>query len=387
MKKIFTAMMALALATVVIFTGCAAEKTPEEIEQERLESIAQEEESTGLKRLDSPNFTDYELPLQQLMQGIKENDAEKICEAVGSPWVLADEDIYGWALQNGLDYVQQEELANLKIRSEKENATATITLYKPTEDPQNKDAGQVFTSVYENGKWILIPESGVEENYTFTAPSRDVSCGEVSLKDYAIAVDNNGTWTFKIPHMIVANSMENFKVSTQLGEFNAIMINPSAGSLVSSTSELIADMTEEQRAEYTAVAQTAFQKVFDLLKSGADKNQLSEVLVSEQLISGCFPQAEEEKANLTANLATVTGVEVYPGNPSNQYPDAYVYRVYKDNGIQMDVKLKVLTTAGESRKIATVTMQYLNNEWKIASVECKNQQNPFTDFSVFDPEW
>ena len=385
MKRIFTAMMALALATTVIFTGCAAEKTPEEIEQERLESIAQEEESTGLKRLDSPNFTDYELPLQQLIQGIKENNAEKICEAVGSPCVLADEDIYGWVLQSGLDFVQQEELADLRIRSTKENAMASITLYASTEDPQNKDAGQVFTSVYENGKWILTPEAGVEENYTFTAPSRDVSCGEASLRDYAVSVDSNGIWTFKIPHMIVTDSMKNFKLSTQLGEFNAMMINSSNGYL--SASELIVDMDEDQKTEYTAIVQTAFQKVFDLLKTGADQNQLSEVLVSEKLISGCFPQSEEEKASLAANLATVTGVEVYPGNPSNQYPDAYVYRAYKDNGLQMDVKLKIVTTAGESRKLATVTMQYLNNEWKIANVECKNQLNPFTNFSVFDPEW
>lgn len=385
MKKIFFLIAAVTIAATV-FTGCSfSEKTPEEVEQERLEAIVQEEAETGFKRLDSPNLTDYEIPLQTLVQGIQENDSEKICKAVGSPHVLAGDDIYGWVLQNGYDYIQQTEINNLRIKSTKENAAATIRLFRPDEDLGNEESGQAFSCLYENGRWIIVPASGVAESFTFTSPTKKVSCGDVSLEEYAVSVDSYGKWSFKVPRMIVTDTMENFKLSTDLGEFDAVMVNNKGG--YSITPELIANMSEEQRNQYTGVAQSAIQSVFDMLKNGASKNELSSVLVSEQMITECYPQAEEEKTTLVENLATVTGIEVYQGNPSNQYPDAYVYRVYKDNGVQMDLKIRILTTEGECRKLATVTMQLLNGEWKISDIVSTDNKNLFTEFSVYNPAW
>lgn len=384
MKKIFSIMVIVTML-MMLFTGCSfSEKSPEEAEQERLETIAQEEAETGLKRLDSPNLTDYEIPLQMLVQGIQENDSAKICEAVGSPHVLADNDIYGWILQNGYDYIQEIESNALRIKSTKENATATIRLFRPDEDPNNEENGHLFSCLYENGKWIVVPASGIAESFTFTSPSKEVNCGEISLEEYAVSVDDYGKWSFKIPRMVVTDTMENFKLSTDLGEFDAVMVSKAGYSTIP---ELIADMSEEQKNEYTAVAQTVFQSVFDMLKNGASKNELSSVLVSEQIIAECYPQEETEKTALAENLATVTGVEVYPGNPTNQYPDAYTYRVYRDNGIQMDLKLRILTTEGECRTFATVTMQLLNGDWKISDVICTDDKNPFTEFSVYNPVW
>lgn len=384
MKKIFS-IMAIVTVLMMLFTGCSfSEKSPEEAEQERLETIAQEEAETGLKRLDSPNLTDYEIPLQMLVQGVQENDSAKICEAVGSPHVLADNDIYGWILQNGYDYIQEIESNALRIKSTKENATATIRLFRPDEDPNNEENGQLFSCLYENGKWIVVPASGIAESFTFTSPSKEVNCGEISLEEYAVSVDDYGKWSFKIPRMVVTDAMENFKLSTDLGEFDAVMVSNAGYSTIP---ELIADMSEEQKNEYTAVAQTVLQSVFDMLKNGASKNELSSVLVSEQIIAECYPQEETEKTALAENLATVTGVEVYPGNPINQYPDAYTYRVYRDNGIQMDLKLRILTTEGECRTFATVTMQLLNGDWKISDVICTDDKNPFTEFSVYNPVW
>ena len=385
MKKIFFLIAAVTIAATV-FTGCSfSEKTPEEVEQERLEAIVQEEAETGFKRLDSPNLTDYEIPLQTLVQGIQENDSEKICKAVGSPHVLAGDDIYGWVLQNGYDYIQQTEINNLRIKSTKENAAATIRLFRPDEDFGNEESGQAFSCLYENGRLIIVPASGVAESFTFTSPTKKVSCGDVSLEEYAVSVDSYGKWSFKVPRMIVTDTMENFKLSTDLGEFDAVMVNNKGG--YSITPELIANMSEEQRNQYTGVAQSAIQSVFDMLKNGASKNELSSVLVSEQMITECYPQAEDEKTTLVENLATVTVIEVYQGNPSNQYPDAYVYRVYKDNGVQMDLKIRILTTEGECRKLATVTMQLLNGEWKISDIVSTDNKNLFTEFSVYNPAW
>lgn len=385
MKKIFL-IMAIITMLAMCFTGCSFyEKSPEEEQQERLEAIAQEEAETGFKRADSPNLTDYEKPLQMLIQGIQENNSEKICDSVGSPHVLADNDIYGWILQNGYDYIQQIESNALRIQSTKENATATIKLYQPNEDPNNEESGQVFSCLYENGKWIIVPASGVVESFTFTSPTKKVNCGDVSLEEYAVSVDSYGKWSFKVPRMIVTDTMENFKLSTDLGEFDAVMVNNKGGYSV--MPELIANMSEEQRNEYTAVVQVAFQSVFDMLKAGVSKNELSSVLVSEQIITECYPQEDDEKTALAENLATVTGIEVYQGSPQNEYPEPYVYRVYKDNGIQMDIKVRILTTEGECRKLATVTMQLLNGEWKISDIVCTDNKNLFTEFSVYNPAW
>lgn len=383
MKKWLSIFLACVMAASM-FAGCA-EKTPEQIEQERLEIIAQEEAETGLKRLDSPNFTDYEIPLQMLVQGIKEGDGKKICKAVGSPYVLADDDIYGWVLQSGLDYIQQMEASELRMKSDKENATATITIYEPDDNPKNAESGHLFTVVYESGEWILSLDSGVVNSYAFTSPSKEVSCGDASLRQYATSVDAQGNWSFRIPHMIVTDTMENFKLSTQLGEFDAMIVTSPNG--YTTIPELIVEMNQQQKTEYATVAQQAFQKVFDLLKAGADKTQLSSALVSERMIRECFPASDAEKAALAEKLATVTGVEVYPGDPTNQYPDAYVYRVNKDNGVELDVKLRILTDTGECRKVATVVLQLLNNEWRISDVRCADGRNPFTSFSVYDPEW
>lgn len=59
MKKALCVCLSLAIAGSV-FAGCSREQTPEEIEAASLAAVTQEEQTTGMKRLDSPNLTDYE---------------------------------------------------------------------------------------------------------------------------------------------------------------------------------------------------------------------------------------------------------------------------------------------------------------------------------------
>lgn len=59
------------------FAGCSREQTPEEIEAASLAAVTQEEQTTGMKRLDSPNLTDYEKPLANFVSGIQAKDAAK----------------------------------------------------------------------------------------------------------------------------------------------------------------------------------------------------------------------------------------------------------------------------------------------------------------------
>lgn len=377
------ALLLVAVLTVSCFAGCGLfkEKTPEEQEAERLASVLAEENSTGLKRLDSPNFTDYEKPMQTFVEGIKENDADKICDALGSPAVLSDDDIYGWLLNYGYDYILDADVSELKIKSEKSNATATITLYKPEDDTTSSSAGQSFATQYEDGRWILVPPSGVTLNYSFKAQSRDVSCGDVSLKDYALSTNSNGEWMFQIPRIIKIDDYSGFKITTQAGTFDAMVI------VNSYSNELIAEMSSEQKTEFLTKAQELLQSAFDKLKAGTTQSELATVMVSEAIISDCFPKSDATKKTLAEKFATVEKIELFEGTVSGQYPDAYIFRVYKDNGIQFDAKVKLTTTDGECRKLATVTLQLINDEWKVSGVVCKDGSNLFTEFSIFDPEW
>lgn len=377
------ALLLIAVLAVSCFAGCGffKEKTPEEQEAERLASVLAEENSTGFKRLNSPNFTDYEKPMQTFVEGIKENDADKICDALGSPAVLADDDIYGWLLNYGYDYILDADVSELKIKSEKQNATATITLYKPDEDTAFSSSGQIFTTQYESGHWILVVPSGVTLNYSFKAQSRNVSCGDVPLKDYALSTNGNGEWIFQIPRIIKVDDYSGFTITTQAGTFDAMIITSSY------TNELIADMSSEQKTEFLTKAQELLQSAFDKLKAGTTQSELATVMVSEAIISDCFPKSEAAKKTMAEKFATADKVELFEGSVSGQYPDAYIFRVYKDNGIRIDTKVKLTTTDGECRKLATITMQLINDEWKVSGVECRDGSNLFTEFSIFDPEW
>lgn len=385
MKKILAIVMAAAISAVML-TGCGGEdKSPEQLEQERLEAIAAEEAATGIKYLNSPNLEDFEIPLREFASGISENSPDQICQSVGSPVVLTVDEVYGWALKGGYDAFLDIPLEELRVKSVRENAVATLTLYTPDEDPAAKESGMEFQAVYENGGWVLVPDSGVMANYSFTAPTSNVSCGKAQLMDYAVSSDANGVWTFQIPHMVVTDTMSNFSLTTQLGTFNAIMVSGALG--YNANPQLIANMTEEEISEYSQVATNAISAVFDFLRNGADQQKVSSVLVSENLIKGCFPQNEESKLALTEKWNTVTGVQVSPADPTNGVAKEYVYHLSRDNSIVLSTKFLISTTEGECRKIATITMQLVGNEWKIANIVCNDNTNIFSDFSIYNPAW
>ena len=77
MKKALCVCLSLAIAGSV-FAGCSREQTPEEIEAASLAAVTQEEQATGMKRLDSPNLTDYEKPLANFVSGIHQEYHQKL---------------------------------------------------------------------------------------------------------------------------------------------------------------------------------------------------------------------------------------------------------------------------------------------------------------------
>lgn len=384
MKKGIAMCLALALSAALL-VGCKAEKTPEEVEAERLAAIAAEEAETGLKRLDSPNLEDYEMPIVELANAIRNQNPKEICYAIGSPTVLTDDEVYGWILESGLDSLLNNTANELRMRSEKANATATLIVYAPDDDPEGNDAGIEFQTIYENGRWLIVPENGVEFDYTFEAPTNKVTCSGISLEEYAGSVDEDGNWTFTIPRIVKTNSFENIQLETQLGVFDAIIYESKQG--FSTVPLLIANMTSDQKDEYSQNASSAIMEVFNLLESGASQSDVSKILLSESLIEDCYPEKEEERQVLMEKWATVESVTVSPATPKNGAPDASTYRLYKDNAIVLDSKLLIKTTDGECHRLSTITMQMINGEWKIVNLQTDDKSNPFTEFNVYNPAW
>ena len=184
--------------------------------------------------------------------------------------------------------------------------------------------------------------------------------------------------------MIITDNMNGFKMTSDLGQFNAMMYSPKNSY---STPELITDMDNSQRDEYLVVIEDNMEEVFKLMKEGADSNTLAKILVSETMINNCTPTREEDKTALREKLATYESTEITINSPTKDYPDAYSGRLYKENGVQMDVKIKINTNTGECRRTATVTMQKINNEWKIVNIVTNDSKNIFSDFNVFNPAW
>ena len=151
MKKALCVCLSLAIAGSV-FAGCSREQTPEEIEAASLAAVTQEEQTTGMKRLDSPNLTDYEKPLANFVSGIQAKDAAKIATALGSVNIFGDT-LDGWIVSNNYESLQTEDLHDIKIQSSKDGKVATINVF--FEEPMKIRV----TSL--NTKAILTVRSGI----------------------------------------------------------------------------------------------------------------------------------------------------------------------------------------------------------------------------------
>ena len=76
---------------------------------------------------------------------------------------------------------------------------------------------------------------------------------------------------------------------------------------------------------------------------------------------------------------------VTPDDTLEGYPDAYTYRLSGNDGVVMNVKLKVTTTNGDALMKASIGMRLINGAWKIVSID--SSKDIFTELSVLDPEW
>lgn len=379
MKRILALMLAV-MFSIACFSGCGHAPTEEELQAQKLAEMEAEEASTGRKRMTSVNLEDCEIVLREFVEGIQADDTEKVAGAVGSPNVFGESDLYGWALANGYEGLQKTPLEDIQVRTEKNGAIAKLFVYiGVTEDEMAVE----YSSVYEGGRWILVPPQGVAAEFTFTAPTKHVSCGETDLTQYAkSAGENSYTWTFVIPRMIELENPSDFLIKSNLGEFSGKMFNTIRDGYM-----LLVDLTDEQKTEFEGYATAAFQNVFELLQSGASTTEVSQLLLAEETLRACFPTGDAAKEEYAEKLKTVTGVSMNADDAKDGYPAEYTYRLAGEDGIIMDTKLLITTSVGECRKKATVTMQNYGGVWKIVKVVCTDNSNPFVDFEAYDPAW
>ena len=366
-----------------MMNGCSIGMTDEEKaareEAVRLEQEKQEEAATGLKRLTSANLDEIEKEFKNFVEGLQEEDTAKVAKVLDVPNIFGDNSLYGWALSNAFDKLIDNQLSDIRIKTERDKTTAIITVFigENITEPYT-----TFFAEYHNKGWNIRPQTGLVNGYTFEAPSKKISCNGTSLSEYAVSVEDGGRkWYFELPLAPEIENSAEYTIETDLGEYSAQMYNVKNGRY------LLAHLTEEQRRDFEDIALTSIRSAYELLKNNCSADELSTVLINENALMACFPANEATNKEYHKNLESIIGVELYEDDVQTGFPTEYTYRLSGDAGFTMNIKLKVITTTGESRQKVTVIMQNLNDSWKIVSMTGKRNNNPFTDFRVYNPEW
>lgn len=380
MRKSIATTAALVMA-VSYLTGCgmSEEEKAAKAEQDAKAAVLQEEQDTGMKRLTSENLEGAELVVLSFVNGIKNEDTQAIADAVGAPNILPDNYLYSWMLTNNYENLKDTDLNDIKVKTEKQGNSVSMEVLVNTDDEKNADT---YTASYENGEWILLPPSGVAQNFQFTAPTKQVSCG-ISFADYVVSAgDNSYSWTYSVPHMLVLEESPVYTIKSNLGTFEGKMYTADKGNII------LANMSADQKSQFEGYATDAMNSVFDMLKQGASSDEMSRIILSEKVISECYKSRnEEENAANAEKLNTVTSVSMSEDDVQTGWPAAFTYRLAGEDAVIMNVKLCIGTSLGDSRKKATITMQNFDGVWKIVNITTKSGENPFVDFSTYNPAW
>lgn len=381
MRRTIAAVAALIMATSCL-AGCgmSEEEKAAKAEQDAKAAALQEEKDTGMKRLTSENLADAELVLQSFVNGIKDDDPEAVADAVGAPNIFPDNYLYSWTLSNNYENLKDTDLNDIKVKTEKQGNSVNMEVLVNTDDEKNADT---YTASYEGGKWILMPPSGVAQDYQFSAPTKQVICNDISFADYVVAAgDNSYSWTYSVPHMLLLEDSPVYTIKSNLGTFEAKMYAADKGNII------LANMSSDQKKEFENYATEAINSVFDMLKQGASADEVSRILLSEKIIDACYNQKnDEEKAAYAEKLNTVSSVSMSEDDVQTGWPAAYTYRLAGEDAVIMNVKLCIGTSLGDSRKKAAITMQNFDGVWKIVNITTKSGENPFVDFSTYNPAW
>ena len=383
--------------TVSLLAGCSKQLTPEEQAASEAAVLAQqlqdEEDQTGLKRLISNNITEYEQPFYDFVESLQEGDADKAATALGVPNTFGS-NLQNWVIVNNYETFQKNELQHICFNSAKDGAAAVLNVYLkyPGEVTKDTSPDYVMNVDYVDGAWSLTPPTGVVKDYAFTTPTNKVSFEGTDLSSYASKSAETDVWTITLPRALDFEDGSTYVVTNDMGDFNAHIYDIKSDGKVMHM--LLADIDADTQAGYQSKMEAVLKETYRLLSIGASEIDFSNVLLDSSEIEKCVPatlkneddvETADENARKTAIGASVTNVTVTPDDTLEGYPDAYTYRLSGNDGVVMNVKLKVTTTNGDARMKASIGMRLINGAWKIVSID--SSKDIFTELSVLDPEW
>ena len=355
--------------------------------------LQDEENKTGLKRLISNNLTEYEQPVHDFIEGLQDGDAEKTATALGVPNTFGEK-LQDWVVVNDFETFQKTDMTNICLNSAKEGSKAAINVFMKTPEEVTADTSPDYTltAEYTNGAWVLNPPTGILTDYSFTVPNNKVSFQGTDLSSYTAKNAETGVWTVTLPRALDLDSDAAYVISTDMGDFNGRVYQVAADG--NKNQMLLADIDSDTRDAYQSKLSAVMKEVYRLLSIGAGESDFSNVLLDSNEISNCVPEpvdSDDDVEAIQANAdkkalgASVTSITVAPDDTIEGYPDAYTYRLDGNDGVKMNVKLKVSTTNGDAHMKATIGMRIINGAWKIVSIDSK--RDIFTGLSVLDPEW
>ena len=395
MKRVVAGMLAGVLA-VSMLAGCSKQLTPEQAASEAAvlaQQLQDEEDQTGLKRLISNNITEYEQPFYDFVESLQEGDADKAATALGVPNTFGS-NLQNWVIVNNYETFQKNELQHICFNSAKDGAAAVLNVYLkyPGEVTKDTSPDYVMNVDYVDGAWSLTPPTGVVKDYAFTTPTNKVSFEGTDLSSYASKSAETDVWTITLPRALDFEDGSTYVVTNDMGDFNAHIYDIKSDGKVMHM--LLADIDADTQAGYQSKMEAVLKETYRLLSIGASEIDFSNVLLDSSEIEKCVPatlkneddvETADENARKTAIGASVTNVTVTPDDTLEGYPDAYTYRLSGNDGVVMNVKLKVTTTNGDARMKASIGMRLINGAWKIVSID--SSKDIFTELSVLDPEW
>lgn len=396
MKRIIACLLT-GLLTVGMMAGCSKKLTPEEQAASDAAVLAQqlqeEETQTGLKRLISNNLTEYEQPFLEFVDGLQKNDASATAKALGVPNTFGDK-LQSWVIVNNYENFQKTELKSICLNSAKDGAAAVLNVYMKSPKDVSSDTQPDYTMEvdYVNGAWVLTPPTGVIKDYAFSAPTNKITFESTDLSSYATKSSSTGEWMVTLPRALDFENSSTYIITNDMGDFNGHVYDVTSDGDVKHI--LLADLDADTKETYQAKLEAVFKEGYRLLSIGAGEMDFSNVMLDSNEIAKCVPTAlkneddvttAEENARKKAIGASVTNVSVTPGDTMEGYSEAYTYRLDGNDGVVMNVKIKVSTTNGDARVKAAIKMRLINGAWKIVSID--SNKDIFTELSVLDPEW
>ena len=283
---------------------------------------------------------------------------------------------------------QKAEMKSICLNSAKDGASAVLNIYMKSPKDVTTDTQPDYTMNvdYVNGAWALTPPTGVIKDYEFSAPTNKVTFEGTDLSSYAAKSAATGEWMVTLPRALDLESNSTYVITNDMGDYNGHVYDVTSDGTVKHI--LLADLDVDTKATYQAKLEAVLKESYRLLSIVAGETDFSNVLLDSNEIAKCVPTpleneddvtTAEENARKKAIGASVTNVSVTPDDTLEGYPDAYTYRLDGNDGIVMDVKIKVSTTNGDARVKATINMRLINGAWKVVSID--SSKDIFTELS------